>query len=171
MGIGPRYDELSLLHAIRVVYTKVIIYQRVCGFYLFRRQVPEQVWSKYPHTCCVYGVLSKQVRSNKYPFTLNLLHQINRDSLIPIFTFPMHLVFSSISFDVKWFPENDFYILRCLLLRKIMVNEKYFPFDQNSSLIFKKWFMVGFENCKPFFDFEHLILKLMDPTKTHLGPR
>ena len=50
-----------------------------------------------------------------------------------------------------------------------MVKGKYFPFDRK--FFFNFWKMVyGFENRKPFFDFEYLILKLTYPVKARLGP-
>ena len=64
-----------------------------------------------------------------------------------------HANLGSVYFDVKWFSENDFFILRCLLRRKIMVKRKYFPFDQKFFFNFRKM-VYGFNNCKPFSDFE-----------------
>ena len=52
---------------------------------------------------------------------------------------------------------------------KIMVNEKYFLFDRKFFFNFRKM-AYGFQTINHFFDFEHVIFKLMDPTKTHLEP-
>jgi hypothetical protein len=41
-------------------------------------------------------------------------------------------------FDVKWFLENNFRILQCLLQHKIVVNRKYFSFDQKFFFNFQK---------------------------------
>ena len=75
----------------------------------------------------------------------------------------------SIYFDVKWFSENDFYILRCLLRRKIVVKGKYLSFNRKFFFNFRKM-VYDFENRKSFSDFEHLILKLTYPVKARLGP-
>ena len=75
----------------------------------------------------------------------------------------------SIYFDVKWFSENNFRILRCLLQRKIGVKGKYFSFDRKFFFNFQKM-VYGFENRKPFFDLEHLIFKLIYLVKARLGP-
>jgi hypothetical protein len=53
-------------------------------------------------------------------------------------------------------------------VHKIIVNEKHFPFDLKFIFNFQK-IVYDFQNRKPFFDFEHLILKLTYPTKTRLG--
>jgi hypothetical protein len=44
-----------------------------------------------------------------------------------------------------------------------------FLLTENSSLIFEK-IVYDFESRKPFFDFEHLILKSTDPAKTRPRP-
>jgi hypothetical protein len=46
----------------------------------------------------------------------------------------------SVYFDLKWFLENNLRILWCLLQYKIVVNRKYFSFDQKFFLNF--WKMV-----------------------------
>jgi hypothetical protein len=71
----------------------------------------------------------------------------------------------SVYFDVKWFLKNDFHILRYLLRRKIVVNGKYFPFDQKFFFNFQKM-VYNYENRKPFSDSEHLTLKSTDLVKT-----
>jgi len=56
----------------------------------------------------------------------------------------------SVCFGVKWFLENDFGILRCLVGAKIMVNENHFRFDHKSFFNFWKT-IYGFKNRKSFF--------------------
>ena len=82
----------------------------------------------------------------------------------------------SVYSDVKWFPENDFRILRYLLWHKIMVKEKYFPFDWKFFFNFQKM-VYNFKNRKPFFDFEQndvpcqgMPRTLQDLLRTSLGP-
>ena len=48
---------------------------------------------------------------------------------------------------------------------KIIINEKYFLFDKKFFLNFQKMVSI-FENCKQFFKFKHLILKLTGHAKT-----
>jgi hypothetical protein len=62
--------------------------------------------------------------------------------------------------------KNDFHILQCLACRKIIVKGKHFPFNQKFIFNFGN-IVYGFKNCKPFFDFEYLILKLTYLAKTH----
>jgi hypothetical protein len=63
----------------------------------------------------------------------------------------------SVCFGVKWFLENDFGILWCLVGVKMMVNEKHFWFDYKTFFNFWKT-IYGFKNRKSFFKIKLFVL-------------
>lgn len=72
-------------------------------------------------------------------------------------------------FRCKMIFRKCFCIFDCLVWIKIIVNEKYVQFDQQSLFNFFKMASI-FENSKLFFKFEHLVLKSIEPTRTSPGP-
>jgi hypothetical protein len=60
-------------------------------------------------------------------------------------------------FGVKWFLENNFGILRCLVGAKIMVNENHFRFDRKTFFNFWKT-IYNFKNRKSFSKIKLFVL-------------